>query len=350
MKRLFSSNLPTDIWNHGPVLVGVSGGADSVALLHLLVSVSNQSLEVEKRTPSEVSSVPKIIAVHFDHQWRPESAGEAKWVKELAERFGVGFLEGKASEFSDPDLQSKGKGLEGLARSQRYEFFKWAMDQTGARYLLTAHHKNDQIETILMRILRGTSIEGLSGIPQKRRLKDGNWVLRPMLPFSRQDIESYTIENALEFLTDPSNGDTDRTRNRVRHKLVPELSELFGASCLEALNRLGENASEIQHVLESYESRFDDGVSFCSDGKGMEVLISSLPSDGVLIKRLLRRWWKKAGLPQREMTREHWQRLADLAIRPEPADRWPSRCHFPGPIFASRSKGVLTVGSSSETQ
>ncbi len=181
-----------------PLLVAVSGGVDSVVLLHLLI----------QKTGPEALSV-----VHFDHQVRPNSRKDALWVKELAFSLGIKkvFL-GKR----------KGAGVsEEALREERYRFFKSTQKSIHAQAIVLAHHAEDQLETLLMRLIRGTRFTGLGSM---RKIQSSLW--RPLLEISKTEIIAFAKDLKLSFLEDETNQSPKYFRNRIRAELVPPLMSL----------------------------------------------------------------------------------------------------------------------------
>jgi tRNA(Ile)-lysidine synthase len=200
------------------VLVAVSGGCDSVALLHLL------------RFAADDAGL-RITAAHFDHGMRPGSAGDAAWVRGLCRAWGVELREGHA----DVALRTEEE-----ARDARYAFLRDAQSACGASHLATAHHADDQAETVLFRVLRGTGIHGLAGIPPS----DGTGLIRPLLPFARAEIRGYARENGLRWRTDPTNAGVDPARNRIRRTLLPYIERHLAPGARRSLVRLAELARD----------------------------------------------------------------------------------------------------------
>ena len=190
------------------LLVAVSGGVDSVVLLHLLRFGCREDGYV-------------LRAAHFDHRMREGSGADAAWVEGLCRAWNVPLVRGEASA----PLRN-----ETVARTARYEFLQSAMAETESEFLLTAHHADDQIETVLFRMLRGTGLAGVAGIPSRR-----GQVLRPLLPFRRKEIMAYAREAGLSYRDDPTNLDARLARNRIRHEVIPFLERSapgFGESVL----------------------------------------------------------------------------------------------------------------------
>lgn len=203
------------------ILAAVSGGADSVCLLHVLHE-AGYAVEV----------------AHFDHTTRDGASGEdAAFVRELAERLSLPFhcerrpipAEAEASPLS----------FEEYAREARYTFLLRTAREAGCTVLATGHHAGDQAETVLMRILRGTTPHGLAGIPIIRDA-GGIRIVRPLLECTRENILAFVEERGLAYRVDHTNADTRHFRNRVRHELLPLLCREYNPKTRGALLRLGE--------------------------------------------------------------------------------------------------------------
>lgn len=199
------------------VIVAFSGGADSVCLLHLLYSLKDE-LDI------------KVSAAHLHHGIRGEEADrDAKFAKSFCEKYKIPFyIEHK----NIPELAKKyGISEEEAGRDARYAFLK-SLDFDK---IATAHNKNDNAETVLHHIIRGSGLDGLAGIPVKR----GN-IVRPVLFLERKEIENYCKENNLDFVTDSTNLKEDYTRNKIRLGLIETLKK-FNPDIISALCRLAEN-------------------------------------------------------------------------------------------------------------
>lgn len=188
------------------VLVGVSGGPDSLALLHLLADLAQETGFA-------------VHAAHFDHGLRGErSAAEARAVADLTARLGIPCTVETARPGA---IEPRGRGLQAAARSARYAFFERLADAVGARWIATAHTADDQAETVLMRLVRGAGPGGVAGIPAVR-----GRIIRPLLGVSRPEIEAYLAASGLIPFQDPSNHDPRFVRARVRHDVLPLLRGL----------------------------------------------------------------------------------------------------------------------------
>ncbi|MFZ5876263.1 MAG: tRNA lysidine(34) synthetase TilS [Nitrospirota bacterium] len=188
------------------VVVGVSGGPDSLTLWHVLREVSGDAGFT-------------VHAAHFDHGLRgAQSAEEARAVLEIAARWGVPCAVERAR---DGAIDARGQGLQAAARAARYEFFDRVADAVGAQWIATAHTADDQAETVLMRWLRGAGPSALAGMPAVR-----GRVIRPLMDVTRAEIEAYAAAHGLAPVQDPSNHDPRFLRVRVRRDLMPALREI----------------------------------------------------------------------------------------------------------------------------
>ncbi len=228
---------PTDA-----ILVGVSGGIDSVVLAHILHSLR------KKHTFS------RLAIAHIDHQLRgKESDRDRSFVGELAQTLRTElFLH---SEQITSIAQNKKISLEEAGREVRYSFFKDCALQYDFQWIATAHNADDRVETILMSIIRGTGIRGLRGIPTQRKLTKGVMVIRPLLDYSREEITSYASEKKLRWREDSSNSKPDFTRNRIRTSVIPALSKAMPQqNVIDGFRRLAHNADGvIQYISKQVE-------------------------------------------------------------------------------------------------
>jgi tRNA(Ile)-lysidine synthase len=201
------------------LLVAVSGGQDSVALLHLLLELKKDWPELE------------MAMAHFNHQLRKSAADDERFVRKLARNYGLKIFVGRASvrEFA---LKNQ-LNLEEAGRQLRYEFLEKTAEKYEADRILTAHTITDQAETVLMKIFRGTGIEGLQGI----RLRTGK-IVRPLLCFSRRELQEYLEKNGFDFRQDETNLDLTLIRNRIRGKLLPYIEKEFGVDVSRNLAQL----------------------------------------------------------------------------------------------------------------
>lgn len=214
------------------VLVACSGGPDSTALLHLL-------LELSRDLPFAVS------VAHFNHQLRPRSgAADERFVQNMALALDLPYFAGRADVRAE--ARKKGFGIEDAGRRLRYKFLERAAAEAGAAKIATGHTLNDQAETVLMRILRGTGPAGLAGIPAFR----GGVIIRPLLGLERGEIIDYLNVRKLAWRTDDSNRDEKYLRNKVRRNLIPYLEKEFSAAVVRSLARLASVSRDEDDFME----------------------------------------------------------------------------------------------------
>jgi len=201
----------------GTALVAVSGGADSVALLDLLHGVAEWGL--------------RLVVVHVDHGIQTAGRAVGRTVGKLAEKYGL--------PFETVELHLGPDTTETAARRERYAWLREAQHRLDAAYLVTAHHQDDQIETVVLRALRGSAPAGLAGIAQRGR--DG--LVRPLLPFTHRELVEHVAARGLTAHDDPANADPRHLRSWVRTTLLPLLTQRLGPGVTSDLRRLGRQAA-----------------------------------------------------------------------------------------------------------
>lgn len=192
------------IKNNDTIIIGVSGGPDSMCLLHLLLNLKNRK---------DIN----IICAHINHNVRKESEEEAQFVKQYCKNNNCIF------EYMIMDTNEQGN-FESYARKKRYDFYNKLIKKYNANYLITAHHGDDLMETILMRLTRGSNLRGYAGF-KKETKQDGYELLRPLINKTKKDIDLYNDNNNVEYRIDSSNNLDDYTRNRYRHHITPLLKK-----------------------------------------------------------------------------------------------------------------------------
>ena len=202
------------------IALGLSGGVDSIALFHLLVTKYKESYK-------------ELVALHINHGLREQSYEEAEFVENFVKNYNVKFYK---KELNMKDLvRDSHTSEEMLARKLRYEAFEEMSSLEGGVKLITAHHKNDQVENILMRLLSGRSMDYNLMIEEKTTIGKLE-VYRPLLNVLKADLEQYAEKNDLKYYVDSTNFDTDYTRNNIRHNIVPLLNDVNAASFDNLIN------------------------------------------------------------------------------------------------------------------
>jgi tRNA(Ile)-lysidine synthase len=203
------------------VLVGVSGGVDSLALLYALHTLRHQ-LDCQ------------LHVAHLDHGFREDSTGDAVYVAEQADQLGIPI---SRDRIDVPQLMRDQKlSAEVAARHARYQFYECVSEQTGATKIALGHHRGDQAETVLMNLLRGAGPSGLKGILPVREGK----FIRPLLAFSRKEIEDFVAQLGLQPRCDATNYQLNYLRNRVRLELIPALERAYNSNIQSVLNQTAE--------------------------------------------------------------------------------------------------------------
>ena len=336
---------PPAVWRDVTVLVAVSGGPDSVALLCGLTAL-------------RAAGSGQLIAAHFNHGVRGDhAAADEAFVVDLCRRLQIPCELGHAAwdpaapaadqppaapDPGQPSPQILRAPSEAMLRSARYRFLRDTARRVGARYVATGHTADDQAETVLQRIVRGTGIAGLAGIRPHRQLLPGVALVRPMLEITRRQVQDYLRALGQDARQDSSNADRRYTRNRIRHELLPQLASHYNANVVGALTRLAALAADVHEVV---AGQLDELQARCvrSTAPG-QVTIDCPPlaaAPRYLARELLMAVWRQQGWPLQAMGYERWEELADLAASPPIG---PSKKTFPGSIAAQRTEGQLQVG------
>lgn len=284
-------SLDAALRRYGPVVnvgVALSGGGDSVALLHAAVSLA------KKRGF-------KVFALHVNHGLRPEAKEESEFCQKICETLNVRFSR------VDLDAGQFNGNLHDAARRARYQALEKMTTQHGIDLVLTAHTLDDQAETVIQRILRGTGPTGLAGIQERHGI-----FARPWLRVSRAEIRSYLTESGFDWCEDSSNQDPRYMRTQIRHRILPLLSEIGGRGVTKALGRLAQLSLQERAILDEIAE------NDCRD---------SLDGDDLLLERLqglsggrralvLRRWLADRGIiPPMQVIRD----LDSMVMKPGPA-------------------------------
>ncbi len=294
------------------LLLGFSGGRDSVVLLELLLE----------------SGFANLALAHLDHGLRPESADDAAWVRQLAATRGLPCTIARVDVSAG--AAPRHTGIEQAAREARLEFFADSARAHGTNKIVLAHHADDQVETLLFRLLRGAGSLGLGAMqPSSLHTVYGQslLLLRPMLGIWRTQIDAHIQAHQLDFREDASNAQTDFTRNRIRHLLIPELEKSMGRPVRETLWRTAE--------LLRAESEYIDQAERSLPPLGPELnanLLKSIPL--ALRRRRVARWLAEQGVSN--ISFELVESVARLAT-----SRVPAKINLPGGRHARRKAGLI---------
>lgn len=281
------------------VVVGFSGGPDSLCLADLLCRLSDRHGW-------------RILLAHFDHQLRGEaSRGDARFCEEWAASKGLEFR--TASADIAKEAQESCESTELAARRFRYAFFSQLQAETGAARIALGHHQDDQAETVLMRLIRGTGIDGLAGMRPLR--KDG--VIRPLLAEPRSEIMKYCNEQSLVPCIDHTNMESLYTRNCLRLEVLPLLAERYNPRIAEALCRTATQAAEDSDCLNDIAEAFVTDFGKKNAG-GLNLSIRALAEQPVSIrKRVLRNSVRIVTGSAENLESEHLEQLLKLLSMPQ---------------------------------
>lgn len=260
------------------LLVGVSGGADSVALLHLLAATR------------EKTGI-KLFVAHLNHNLRGKSAAaDCAFVGSLAKELSLPFESGSARV--KLRAQNHKLSIEAAARAARHDFFRRCVRKYKADAVALAHNADDQAETFLLRLLRGSGMNGLSAMTPVCNV-GGLKIIRPLLKTSREKIEEYLCKDGLAWCEDQSNSSREHTRNRVRHILLPLLEREFDASVRSILRRTAEIMRDDNELLEKIGT--ERMVTLLNAEKGLD--LSGLREQPRALQRRILRCWIKFTMP-----------------------------------------------------
>ena len=284
------------------LLIAVSGGVDSIALLNALVAAGHRP-----------------VVLHFDHGWRPESGADADFVRDLASHYHLKYVAGKMRPISD-------KQREADARAARYAFFAKVAKRLKIPHLVLAHTADDQVETFLLQLLRGAGSSGRGMDPVAQR--DGLFLHRPWLGLWKKEIIAYARKNKLAWREDATNADTKHRRNRIRRQVLPYLQKQFGRQVTENLFR----AAEISRA----ESEWLDAL--CAKFAGeRELSVKTLRATPLAQqRRILLRWLQLRGVKDIS--------FADVeAVRGLLEKAIPAKINLSAGKFARRRAGKIFV-------
>ena len=324
MKAEFYRRVLDTLGEHGMIRPGdriglaVSGGADSVAMLRIFA---------ELRTRLGIA----VLVLHFHHQLRGTEADEdERFVKALAQELHLEFESGRADVAGEARL--RGWNVEDAARRLRYQFFSSVAEARSLNRVAVAHTANDQAETVLSHLLRGTGLTGLAGIYPAAGL-----IIRPLLEFRREELREFLTSLKQPWREDASNQDTSRMRARIRHQLIPLLLRDFDPAAVTRLSRFAKHALEDETFWRSLEDERFQAVATRESSAAISLSVADLlspfpaliPSGRgalggraslsaptmALTRRLVRRIFAELRGSRAQLTSQHVNSVIDLAIQ-----------------------------------
>jgi tRNA(Ile)-lysidine synthase len=306
-------------------VVAVSGGPDSVGLLRALLMAT---------------SGPLVVS-HLNHLLRgDESDGDEAFVRDFHQRLlaSGAYLLPLQCRRLDVRAAAGKENLESAARRLRYEWLAAVARETDAVWVATGHTADDQAETVLHRLLRGSGLRGLAGIPRRRELAPGIALIRPLLDVRRHEILSFLQGIDQPFRTDSSNRDRQYTRTRLRHDLLPLLTAQYNPATVEVLCHLAEQAGEVEGFIRQQALKLLTDAERPRAG-AMIVLEADrlVAASPVVMREALRLIWNRGDWPLGEMGFEDWQRAAAVVCGDLPA------VDLPGGVHIRRMENVVQV-------
>jgi tRNA(Ile)-lysidine synthase len=334
-ERRVAAAWPSADWRDSHVVLGVSAGPDSVAMLRAVLAIK-----------ADCGGKGRLFVAHFNHAARGADAdADQIWLESLCRQLNLPL---EAARAGPAAVESHGDGWEAAARKARYDFLLRTAERLGARFVAVAHTADDQVETVLHRILRGTGLAGLVGIRPSRQLSPSVALVRPLLGLTRREVLAYLSDISQDYRIDPTNNDTRWTRNRLRHELLPLLRESYNSAVDEALRRLAVQADEAQEALVGVAEQlagdcvaFERGPQPTPSGNAVRVRIDCRGICGApvnLIRELCRAAWRDAGWPMQAMGFDEWQAIAELVQRQRHTS-----INLPGGMRAWRENEVVVL-------
>lgn len=320
-KKVLAYCLKNEMFRPGDrVVLGVSGGADSICLLFVLLEL-RPLLEIE------------LCVVHVNHGVRDDAGEDASYVEAICKEYGLAFmLEEICLEKLANDL---GMGQEEAGRVARYEAFEKACKLYGCNKIAVAHNSNDRAETMLFHLFRGTGLKGMAGIlPVRDR------VVRPLLCLERKEIEEYLKDRGISYKQDSTNEEDQYTRNRIRHHILPYAEKEIAGGVLGNMSRAADIfAEEESYMAHQTNAAGEECLLAKKAGEFAEIKVDAfLENHPVIQKRLLHLLLKELSPQQRDITFVHIEDVLSLFV--QPGNR---QIHLPYGIRAKRSYGSVCL-------
>ena len=284
---------PPNRWRELGVVVGCSGGADSVGLLTALSQLRETAKEAGSQPPRGF-----LVAAHYNHALRGrESDADEAFVRALASEHGVEFATRRSTEVSRD---------EATMRTERLEFLRDTAHTAGARYVALAHTVDDNVETVLHHLMRGTGPPGLSGIGNPRPIGQDLVLIRPLLLVRRKPLREALEAIGQSWREDSSNADTDYRRNWIRHRLIPLIESEY-PTAVDAIGRAIDGQRQWRSVIDCLAQTW---LSTHRQGDNPLTLRRDRSAELPIVVAAAQILWTELGWPRGEMTREHWLRIA----------------------------------------
>jgi len=279
------------------IILGVSGGPDSLFMLH---QFNNLAKDYKLQ----------LVCAHFNHMLRPEADSEEEYVKNLCKELGLRFI----SEKKDVKKFFEGDSLEQTARNLRFDFFLKCSRHYKIKKIALAHHKDDLIETVLMRMMRGTGIKGLRGFLPKSKY-NGLTVIRPLIEMRKQDILSWLKENNVGYCVDKTNFEDKFFRNRIRLKLIPFLEEL-NPSIIQSLHNLSKTLSLDYDFIYTFSRNTFEALKKGDSKREIKLNLEGLKKlHPAILQNVIRIAFEEVKGDTRKIELRHLDEVADLIFK-----------------------------------
>ncbi len=342
-EQALAASWPPAEWRDLSVIVAVSGGPDSVALLRGLAALKR-----------EAGGEGRLVIAHLNHHLRPDADDDARFVGELAKQLELPFEGGNAAV---AELAARQRdGMEAAAREGRHNYLRQTAEKLGARYVAMGHTADDQVETVLLNVLRGTGLAGLAGMPRARPLGEAVSIIRPLLALRREEVLRYLDQIGQKYCVDASNTSHDFARNRVRHELLPLLQEKYNPEIAGSIARLSKLAGDAQRFIEQLADDLLEravtseipalGLARRASDREISLDIDTLVNvDRHLLREMFVAVWRRMGWPLQQMGFAEWDALAELATsgRKGVNSTAAAKRVFPGHIIAERRGDELRL-------
>lgn len=332
IQRAISEAWPIQTWHGSSVVVAVSGGADSSVLLEALFQI--------RPDPD------RLIVAHFNHALRGDASdADQAFVESQAARLGLKCVVERANAAVTSNTS------ENCLRKMRHLFLKNVAIGHHAKWIAMAHHADDQLETFLHHLLRGSGPSGLAGIQTFRAMDSGIEIARPLLRVRRTDILEYLTEQKQAYRVDSSNALSDYTRNRIRNELLPWLrtfasSDSLDQRLLQARELIAEEHAVMKELADRWLSKVgydvDEDLVVASQGHFSVPIPMCRNEPWTIVREALVMIWHRMEWPLREMNHKQWRRVQKL-IELASQTNHPKRLELPGLIAVTCRKGVLRI-------
>lgn len=326
------ANWPLQLWDNSRVIIAVSGGADSMALLDSLWKLS--------------STRENLYVFHCNHRQRgEESDSDASFVEEQA---ALRKIHCCVTRLTDDECRHHS---EDQLRQIRYQYLKEFACRINASWIALGHNADDNIETFLHRWIRGSGIRGLRGIPSQRDFLQTDSadvkLIRPLLTVYRSTILSWLQTHAVPYRNDSSNSDCKYTRNIIRNQLIPTLDRLIGTDWKERITqRIRSNTLEHERINSQAEELLSSSIWGKQPDGSVEMPVAALTKiDWIVLREFFVGIWHIQNWPLREMSRKHWQHIETMLSRSS-SNPHPMRVDLPGHLRLEIRRGMLRIAQS----